>query len=175
MQQRSAEQPREPVPLLRPCPVDAFRQYRCGVPADGEGCPPRPTALQVVQRGPWEPAPEAETLDLGLTRAFSGAPRGRTCCYSSCVAVEVHTRAVSADISYRSLACLPGMTPSHPAPGHPRCPAAIRFPDDWMNHIAAFDEEGTRARAREYAAQPEFAGVAWCCYRRAPAAAIGPL
>lgn len=116
MQQRSAEQPRGPVPLLRPCPVDAFRQFRCGVPAYGEGCPPRPTALQVVQRGPWEPAPEAETPDPGLTRA-----------------------------------------------------------DDWMNHIAAFDEEGTRAWAREYAALPEFAGVAWCCYGRAPAAAIGPL
>jgi hypothetical protein len=164
-----------PPASLRACPTDELRQARCGVPrAEAAGCPALSTDLEVlVTPLSFEPDPRAEELDPWLAGAYSASP-DRTCCYSSCVPVDVRPRAVSTH-PYRSLQCLPAMTTSQPAQGHPRCPAAIRFPDDYFHHVAGFDAEGTLARTKEHASVPQLAGIEWCCYGRAPMAAIGPM
>jgi hypothetical protein len=122
----------------------------------------------------WGPRPAGELpLDPALTSAYRAESSGAECCYSACVAAPVRPRGVSAH-DYRRSACIPEMSTSTPAPGHPRCPAALALPDDYPGHVAAFDPRASEEQAQRWRAAGLF-DLGWCCYGSAPLAAIGPL
>jgi hypothetical protein len=167
-------------PALAPCPTDQFRQLSC-VTLEGEppACPARleEATIEADHLDPrlWRPAPDAMTLDEALTARFRAEGEPAACCWSGCVEAPVRPQGRVAH-DYVQLKCIPAMRPSAASPDRPDCPAALDFPDDMPDQVAPFDPEGTREVVAGWSSsrEPLLPSIAWCCYRSAPAAAIGP-
>ena len=183
-----AEKPLTPSTMaqhLASCERDHVREFACVArPRDAETCPPRAPSPS-GSRGYFTGHRAALPFDAELTGLHEESRRWKTgespdCCYSRCRRVDVRAHGKVAH-DYVSVDCLPAFTTSKPSAERPDCPAAIAWAGDWFEHVAPLLPEHTQPPHEVELAKelpdvlPSFPAVRWCCYRRAPMAAIGPL
>ncbi len=156
------------------CPPNQTRQFACGQMLEARtACPEDPSGLEdrdeVASARHRDPRARL-VYDAPLSGVYA-ANLAHGCCYSACVPLETHGQAVSTH-EYRQTQCVLAPGPDASEPG---CAPAVRFPDDYFDHIAAFDAAETARHQALYDARPVLGAVAFCCYGAAPMSAIGPM
>lgn len=167
---------------VKACGMDQYRQFICGEPTQEVGrtpgmvfgaCPERPgTMFDKYGIHVWKIAPDNLRPDPDLTR-FARRSAPENCCYSNCQPAPVRAHP-DVKHSFSRLQCLPAMETSVPAAGHEHCPAAVKFPGDFIGHVAPLDPAGTREIVRQWQSDPIMSAISWCCYQSAPGGAIYP-